>query len=466
MTLKRALIGFVVIAVLLAGGVFTYTQFFATPEETAPTAAPAGATPRVDQIAVPLEAGRVSAEGRIVPLRQATLAFAVPGVVAEILAPAGSLVGAGQPILRLDAADQEAALRSAEAALSLARADRDAAEARLEAAGLGVTAAEFGVRAAEAELALSSAAPRAEEIALGESAVALAESRVAAAAAAQARVLEGAGTARVRAAEADLRAAEAAAVPARLRLEELRGQDNPDANDLAEAERTYNAALAGIEAARAALVDLEGGATTAQRNAAGSGVSAAAAQRDAAQADLDLLLAGGSAEQVAAAEAGVSGAMAAQAEAEARRVAAEAALARAEAEVAGAEAAVTAARTALADRTLAAPFDGTVADLSYGVGEVVAAGAPAAVVADFSGWLVETTDLIERDVVGIALGYPAEVRVDALPDDTFSGAVTAIGGVAQEIQGDTTYPVTIRLDDPGDAPLRWGMTVFVTIDTD
>lgn len=461
MTLKRALIGLLVVAVLLAGGVFIYTRFFAAGEE--PT--PAGAAP-VDRIAVALPAGSVSAEGTVLPLRHAALAFAAPGIVAVVSAPAGTDVAAGQAILRLDTADQEAALRRAEAGLALARADRDAAAAGVEAARLGIAAAELGVRAARAELALASAAPRPEEIALGESALALAQADVAAARAAQTRALEGAGAARVAAAEADLRAAEAAAVPARLQLEALRLQgDEADAGDLAEAERAWNAALAAVDAARVALGELQDGATEAQRAAAAGGVAAAAARSDAAQADLDLLLAGGSAEAVAAAEAGVRGAEAALDEARARLAAAEAAVAQAEAGVAGAEAALAVAQTTLDDRTLVAPFAGTVADVPFGVGEVVAAGVPAAVVADFSGWLVETTDLIERDVVGVAAGFPAEVRVDALPDERLSGAVTSIGGIARDVQGDTTYPITIRLDNAAGVPLRWGMTVFVTIDT-
>ena len=472
MTLKRALIGLLVIAVLLAGGVFTYNQFFATDATSDDTRAADAATPddpagaAVDAISVPIAAGSVSAEGTVRPLRHASVAFTTPGVVSEVLAPAGTDVAAGQPILRLDAADQEAALRRAEADLALARADRDAAAAGVEAARLGIAAAELGVRAAAADLALASAAPRPEEIALGESGVALAEARISSAAAVQAQVLEGAGAAGVRAAEADLRAAEAAAIPARLRLEQVRLQgEEADADELAEAERAYNAALAAIEAARVGLTEVEGGATAAQRNAAASGVSAAAAQRDAAQADLDLLLAGGSAETVAAAEAGVARAEAGLGEAQARLAAAEAAVARAAAGVAGAEAAVAAAQTALDDRTLVAPFAGTVADLPFAMGEVVAAGAPAAVVADFSGWLVETTDLIERDVVGVAAGFPAQVRVDALPNADLAGTVRSIGGIAQDVQGDTTYPVTIQLDNTEGVPLRWGMTVFVTIDT-
>ena len=461
MTLKRALIGLLVIAVLLAGGVFIYNRFFAAGDEAA-TATPVAAG---DNLAVAIDADRVAAEGRVVPLRHAAVALAGSGVVAEIVAPAGTAVEAGQPILRLDAADQEAALRAAAADLALAQAEGDAAQAGVEAARLAERSAELGRRTAAADLSLASAAPRPEEIALGESGLTLAQARLAAATAAQARVLEGAGAARVRAGEADLRAAEAAAVPARLRLDELRAADDPDADDLAEAERANNAALAAVEAARVGLAELQDGATAAQRNAAAGGVTAAAAQRDAAQADLALLQAGGSADAVAAAEAGARGAEAALTAAQSRVAAAEAAVAQAEGRVRGATAAVGAARMALDDRTLIAPFAGTVADVPVAVGEVVAPGMPGAVVADFSGWLVETTDLIERDVVGVAAGFPAQVRVDALPGETLAGAVMSIGGIAQDVRGDTTFPVTIRLE-PTDAPLRWGMTTFVTIMTD
>ncbi len=461
MTLRRALLALVVIAVLLAGGVYTYVNYFAVDETAAPEGqATAAATVAAERVAA---LGGVPAEGRILPLRQATLAFTASGAIAEIVAAEGSPVAAGDPILRLDDAEQQAALRGATAGLARANANRDAAAAAVDAARTAVAEAELGVRVAAAELALAAAAPRPEEIALAESGLALAEARLAAAAAAQAQVLEGGGTAAVRAAEAELAAAEAAALPARLRLEDLRAADDPDADDLAEAERAQAAAQSAIEAARIALAEVEAGATAAQRAAVAGGVGAAAAARDAAQAELDLALAGGSAEAVTVAQAGADGASAALAEAQARLTAAEAAAAQAEAAVMGAEAAVTAAQSALADRTLAAPFAGVVADLPLAVGEVVAAGAPAAVVADLSGWLIETTDLREADAVRVAVGAPAVARADALPGDQLTGAVTAVGGVAGDDQGDTVYPVTIRLD-PTDAPLRWGMTVFATID--
>jgi len=464
MTWKRGLFGLAIIALLLLGGFFAYRQFFAAkPAQNAAGGTPAA--PNVDTITVRTNAASVSAEGQIVPLRHATLAFRAPDIVSEVLVKDGDVVTQGQALARLDAADQQLALQRAQATLAQAEANLTAARAGLHAAETGIEAADLGVQAAKVELALTTAEPRPEEIAIRESNVALAQARIAQATAAQALVLEGAGESAVRAAEAEVRAAEARAVAPRLRLEELRAQTDPDPEDLARAEQDYNAALAAIAAARATLSELQAGATSAQRQAVGSGIAAAGAQRDAAQAELALLLAGSQAEQIAIAEAGVRRAEAALAEARAAQAAAQAALRQAEAQVGGARAAVTAAQTALDAQTVAAPFAGTVADVAVSRGEVVNAGAPAAVVADFSGWLVETTDLTELDVVGVATGFPAEVRADALPDETLRGTVANIATVSQELRGDVTYTVTIRLDDATGVPLRWGMTVFATIDT-
>jgi multidrug resistance efflux pump len=473
MTWQRVLIGVLVAAVLAASGVFIYRQFFA-PEpaessvEPEPTAA---AVDRVNTIAVDTGVDTVSAEGQIVPLRSTLLAFTGTGILTEVLAQEGQNVTAGQPIVRLDSEDQQLALTQAESQLAQSQANLTAAQAALRAAEAGVQAADLGVQAAKIELALVSAEPTPEEIALRESNVALANARISQASAAQQLVLEGVADSQIRAAEADLRAAEAQLVPAQLRLDQIRRQDDPDPETLAQVERDYNAAVVAVEAARVALEELVAGATDAQRQAAGSGLAAATAQRDAAQAELDLLLAGNQAEQVAIAQAGLSQAKAALGEAQARVTQAEAGVTQAEADVSRSQAAVVAAQVALDERSLTAPFGGTVADISLEVGEVVNAGIPVVTLADFSGWIVETTDLTENDVVAVASGYPATVRVDALPDVVLTGQVggngtDGIATVSQETRGDVTYRVTILLDDDAtEVPLRWGMTVFATIDT-
>jgi multidrug resistance efflux pump len=143
----------------------------------------------------------------------------------------------------------------------------------------------------------------------------------------------------------------------------------------------------------------------------------------------------------------------------------------AEAGVLQSQAAVNSAQKALDLMTLNAPFTGTIAELAVEVGEVASPGRPTVTLADFDGWLVETTDLTEFGVVPLAVGSLVEVGLDALPDETLNGTVSDIARIGQfedqfEQKGDILYVVTVLLEDAGDLPLRWGMTATVDIDID
>jgi len=132
----------------------------------------------------------------------------------------------------------------------------------------------------------------------------------------------------------------------------------------------------------------------------------------------------------------------------------------AEAEYAAARANLEAARAALADVELRAPFDGTVAGLKVKGGETVSPGQVVLSIADFSGWIVKTTDLTELDVVAISEGQNVTITLDAIPDQSIGGKVTAIGQNYTEKQGDVVYEVTVGLTEtlPN---MRWGMTAVV-----
>jgi HlyD family secretion protein len=125
-----------------------------------------------------------------------------------------------------------------------------------------------------------------------------------------------------------------------------------------------------------------------------------------------------------------------------------------------AEAALQSARTAVADTELRAPFAGTIAQLKVKVGETAAPGTLAAQLADFSNWLVETTDLTEIKVPNVKEGQSVVVTFDALPELELKGAVDSIGTLYQTNSGDIVYPVKIKLIDT-DPRLRWGMTALV-----
>ena len=136
-------------------------------------------------------------------------------------------------------------------------------------------------------------------------------------------------------------------------------------------------------------------------------------------------------------------------------------MAAAQASLTAAQASLTSAQDALKNSELHAPFAGVVADVRIKVGEQAAAGTPAVVLAEFNQWVVETDNLTEIEVVKVTEGQTAEVVLDALPDVTLHGTVTAISPVFEEKRGDITYTVTVTLTD-GDPAMRWGMTAVTT----
>jgi len=104
-----------------------------------------------------------------------------------------------------------------------------------------------------------------------------------------------------------------------------------------------------------------------------------------------------------------------------------------------------------------APIDGIITSLRVEEGEIALVGTmnnPGTVlmtIADLSVMEVEV-EVDETDVVGIELGHPAEVRVDAFPNQVIKGKVTEIGSSAiQNItvsQESKDFKVVITLEDP------------------
>ncbi len=76
-------------------------------------------------------AERISAEGVVIPVKQANLSFEIGGRIDALLVEVGDTVEAGQVIARLDSTDWQQRLREADAALEIAHAEL----VRLEEAG-------------------------------------------------------------------------------------------------------------------------------------------------------------------------------------------------------------------------------------------------------------------------------------------------------------------------------------------
>jgi HlyD family secretion protein len=85
---------------------------------------------------------------------------------------------------------------------------------------------------------------------------------------------------------------------------------------------------------------------------------------------------------------------------------------------------------------------------------------------DTSSWYVRTTNLTELQVAGVEAGEALDVSIDAVPGRTFRATVDRVGARPQQVRGEVTYEVRLRLDpDDVDAAtadlLRPGMTAVV-----
>lgn len=129
-----------------------------------------------------------------------------------------------------------------------------------------------------------------------------------------------------------------------------------------------------------------------------------------------------------------------------------------------AKANLDAAKDALAAYVITAPFNGVVADVHVRAGEQAGPESRAVSIADFSSWIVETTDVTELEVVQLSVGQTVTVIPDALPDLELGGVVTEISNAFTQSGGDVLYTVRIRVDET-DARLKWGMTVEVIFRT-
>jgi membrane fusion protein, multidrug efflux system len=128
-----------------------------------------------------------------------------------------------------------------------------------------------------------------------------------------------------------------------------------------------------------------------------------------------------------------------------------------------AEAALRGAEFNLRHTTLVAPDDGWVDRRLAEPGEVVAAGRPVLHLSGRGrGWVVRVA-VPERDVIGLAPGQAAAVRLDARPDQAIPGRISEVAPSAT--RGTGTYQAEIRLDpDRAGIPVLAGLTARVEIE--
>ncbi len=141
---------------------------------------------------------------------------------------------------------------------------------------------------------------------------------------------------------------------------------------------------------------------------------------------------------------------------------AQAELRLAEAELDVAQSRLSDAQLAIEDTDLRAPFAGTIAAVNIEVGEQATAGQPLVALGDLTGWLIETTDLSELEVIRIAVGDPATVSFPSLPGLELTGQVESIQVRGSNSSGGVLFAVAIK-PDVHHPELRWNASADVRI---
>ena len=115
----------------------------------------------------------------------------------------------------------------------------------------------------------------------------------------------------------------------------------------------------------------------------------------------------------------------------------------------------------MAATTLLAPFNGVIASLNVSEGSNVNANASVLTLIDDAQVKLEA-QVDETEIGLVALGLTAEVELDALPDQSFTGEVSTIAPVARVVSSIPIFDVTVTLDNSGRL-MRPGMTAEAEI---
>lgn len=395
----------------------------------------------------------VAAEGIIVPLQEARLAFPLGGRLQELHFKVGELVSQGDVLAELDNSKQKAALIVATAQLS--NAEAKLADLLAGAKPEEITRAEADLMKAQAALAQVVAGSKPGEIAEAQAQVNLAQAQLG-------QTLAGTRSEQLEAAAARMLRAEVDVLQAQARYDRLvfgvPTAEEPAAVELQKATLAY-------EEAKAQHEELLNGATPEQ-------VAIDQARIEGARATLHKIMAPPTPEEVLQAQAQVAQAQAALEGLKAGPGETQVALVQTEIEIAQAN--VDQAQVDLDQTKLIAPFEGVVSDIKSEVGEMVQPGAALLILGDTSGWYLETKDLTEADVARVREGQPVRIIMDALPEEEFTGTVISISPISEaEAEpgqppqvGDVTYTVKIEIAEGNSAALRWGMTAFIEIETE
>jgi HlyD family secretion protein len=380
----------------------------------------------------------VSASGNVIARQEASLAFATSGEIAAVPVIEGQQIQAGEVLARLDTTSLERQVARSQASL-------DTARARLAQAQEPPTAEEL----ASAQAALDSALAAYDKVLAGPS-----EAEIASAQAALDSARANYKKVKAGPSQEDLAAAQAQVDNARASLQQAQAaydriKDQPDA---AMRQESLN-----LQSATISLQQAQANYDSAANHPTASELASAAAQVAQAEASLDALLERPTASELASAAAQVAQARSSLAALQARPKAADVAVFQAQVDEAAL--ALAQAEDGLEDALLVAPFPGRVLQVNARQGEWASPGSPAVVLAATQQLALEI-NVDEVDVSRLAEGQDAYLKLDALKGHEIAGTVTYIAPSSSSVGGAVAYLVKIEFD-PGDLPMRLGMTADV-----
>jgi HlyD family secretion protein len=147
--------------------------------------------------------------------------------------------------------------------------------------------------------------------------------------------------------------------------------------------------------------------------------------------------------------------------------AADASVKSAEAQLVQAQASLNQAQVNLSHTVIRAPIDGVVIARNVNVGQTVAASMQAPtlfVLAQNLKEMLVNASVDESDIGKIQTNQPVRFRVDAYPNETFTGTVSQVRLQPKVEQNVVSYITVIDVPNP-DLKLKPGMTAAVTIET-
>jgi HlyD family secretion protein len=362
----------------------------------------------------------VSATGAVTATSQVDVRSRATGTVTQVLVEEGNRVTQGQLLATINDPDARAALRESQAQVNQFRANVADAQAKLDQARqtLPLTRGQSAASIAQARATVANTKAKLETVKTGPRPEQIAQAKHA-----------------VEQAKANVTLAKTTLD----RNQQLFTQGFIPRSTLDQSQNQYDVNLAQLHSAEQNLNLLRAGALPS----------------DIAAAEAEVRLAEG---QLANAQAGALAVNVQRANVEA----AVAAVSQAQAQLANAQAAFQNAQERYNEGWVRAPISGIVAKRSIEVGQTVIGGTATNGNSVFTlanvSPLLANVSVDETDIAKIRVGMPVQIRVDALPDASFSGVVERIAPAGVVSQNVNQYTVTVRIE--GSTPaLRLGMTV-------